>query len=69
MSGTQNATPFPPPSWGRVREGGIADHLPSGFPPPPTPPHQGEGNLLCGWPLLPPRPRGEGDLLHEWWPL
>jgi acyl-CoA synthetase (AMP-forming)/AMP-acid ligase II len=43
----------PPPSrrrrvfdttWGRDREGGIAEHLPSGFPPPLTPPHKGEGN-------------------------
>jgi len=35
---------FPPPAWGRDREGGMAEHLPSRFPPPLTPPHQGEGN-------------------------
>src|SRR5688572_25426084 len=35
---------FPPPLWGRDREGGIAEHLRSGFPPPLTPPHKGEGN-------------------------
>src|SRR5436190_21904777 len=34
----------PPPLWGRDREGGIAGHLLSGFPPPLTPPHKGEGN-------------------------
>jgi NADH-quinone oxidoreductase subunit M len=34
----------PPPSWGRDRVGGIAGHLPSGFPPPLTPPHKGEGD-------------------------
>jgi hypothetical protein len=43
----------PPPScrrrvfdttWGRDREGGIAEHQPSGFPPPLTPPRKGEGN-------------------------
>src|SRR5581483_9811185 len=34
----------PPPSWGRDREGGMAEHKPSGFPPPLTPPHKGEGN-------------------------
>ena len=40
----------PPPLWGRDREGGIAEHSLSGFPPPLTPPHKGEGNLrgiLC----------------------
>ena len=36
----------PPPSWGRDREGGMAEHLPSGFPPPLTPPHKGEGNTV-----------------------
>ncbi len=35
----------PPPLWGRDREGGIAERLPSGFPPPLTPPHKGEGDL------------------------
>jgi FAD/FMN-containing dehydrogenase/Fe-S oxidoreductase len=34
----------PPPSRGRDRVGGIADHHPSGLPPPPTPPRQGEGS-------------------------
>ena len=42
----------PPPSWGRDRacpgpdpgEGGIAEPLRSGAPPPLAPPHQGEGN-------------------------
>ena len=38
----QTAREFPPPSWGRVREGG--NHDGSGFPPPLTPPHKGEGN-------------------------
>ncbi len=44
----QSAPPLlrvpPPPSLGRVGEGGIAEHLPTGFPPPLTPPHKGEGN-------------------------
>jgi 5-oxoprolinase (ATP-hydrolysing) len=35
---------LPPPSWGRAGEGGIAEHLTSGVPPPLTPPHKGEGN-------------------------
>jgi len=35
----------PPPSWGRDREGGIAEHSRSGFPPPLTPPRKGEGDL------------------------
>jgi hypothetical protein len=50
---------FPPPScrrrvfdttWGRDREGGMAEHLPSRLLPPLTPPHQGEGDLggVCG---------------------
>ncbi len=30
-----------PLAWGRDREGGIAEPLPSGFPPPLTPPHKG----------------------------
>jgi SAM-dependent MidA family methyltransferase len=30
---------FPPPLWGRDREGGIAEHRRLGFPPPLTPPH------------------------------
>src|SRR5439155_27001030 len=34
----------PPPSWGRDRVGGIAEHLRSWLPPPLTPPHKGEGN-------------------------
>ena len=34
----------PPPLWGRDREGGMAEQLPLGFPPPLTPPHKGEGN-------------------------
>ncbi len=34
----------PPPSWGRDREGGNHQHQPSGFPPPLSPPHKGEGN-------------------------
>jgi hypothetical protein len=37
-------TGSPPPSWGRAREGGIAERLPLVFPPPLTPPHKGEGN-------------------------
>jgi len=35
---------FPPPSWGRVREGG--NHNGSGFPPPLTPPHKGEADAV-----------------------
>ena len=35
----------PPPSWGRAREGGNHGPLLSGFPPPPSPPHRGEGSL------------------------
>ncbi|MCL4766302.1 MAG: FAD-binding protein [Hyphomicrobiaceae bacterium] len=35
---------LPPPLRGRVGEGGIAEQQPSGFPPPPTPPRQGEGS-------------------------
>jgi len=42
----------PPPSWGRDREGGIAEHPTSGFPPPLTPPHKGEGDMSR---------KGEGD--------
>jgi len=34
----------PPPSWGRDRVGGIAEHLRSWLPPPLTPPHKGEGD-------------------------
>jgi NADH dehydrogenase [ubiquinone] 1 alpha subcomplex assembly factor 7 len=34
---------FPPPLWGRGREGGIAEQLQSGLPPPLSPPHKGEG--------------------------
>ena len=33
----------PPPSWGRVREGGNPQHQPSGLPPPLTPSYKGEG--------------------------
>jgi NADH-quinone oxidoreductase subunit M len=33
----------PPPSWGRAREGGIAEHPRWGLPPPLTSPHKGEG--------------------------
>jgi hypothetical protein len=33
---------FPPPLWGRDREGG--NHYRYGFPPPLSPPHKGEGN-------------------------
>ena len=40
---------FPPPSWGRVGEGGIAEHLLLGFPPPLTPPRKGEGNPRGGY--------------------
>ena len=40
----QTARGFPPPLWGRVREGGIAERLRWGFPPPLTPPHKGGGN-------------------------
>src|SRR5207244_4465158 len=39
------AKPSPPPSWGRDRAGGIAEPLPSGLPPPLTPPHKGEGDM------------------------
>jgi len=39
MSPMQRAATSPPPSWGRVREGGMAERPPSGLPPPPTPPH------------------------------
>src|SRR6185503_6546829 len=47
LAGGEYPTPpssAPPPSRGRDRVGGIAEHLPSGFPPPLTPPHKGEGN-------------------------
>jgi S-adenosylmethionine:tRNA ribosyltransferase-isomerase len=40
----QTAPESPPPSWGRVREGG--NHDGSGIPPPLTPPHQGEGDTV-----------------------
>src|SRR3972149_4560073 len=46
-SAYQNWSASPPPSWGRDREGGIAEHLPSGSPPPLTPPHKGEGNPVA----------------------
>ena len=35
----------PSPLGGRDREGGMAEHRLSGFPPPPSPPHQGEGSI------------------------
>ena len=37
------ASASPPPLWGRAREGGTPERQPSGFPPPLTPPHEGEG--------------------------
>jgi len=40
----QSAPASPPPSWGRVREGG--NHDGSGFPPPLTPPRKGEGDTV-----------------------
>jgi peptide/nickel transport system permease protein len=42
--GGSRATASPPPLWGRDRVGGNPKHQTSGFPPPPTPPHKGEGN-------------------------
>jgi len=50
-----NATPAfaaasPPPLWGRDREGGMAEHLPSGFPSSLTPPHKGVGKRDTAWP-------------------
>jgi len=35
-----------PPLWGRAGVGGIAEHMPVGFPPPLTPPHKGEGDTV-----------------------
>ena len=42
---------LPPPLWGRVGEGGDADEIMMAppaqeprYPPPPTPPHKGEGS-------------------------
>ena len=55
LAGGEYPTPpssSPPPSRGRDRVGGIAEHLPSGFPPPLTPPRKGEGN----------RRKGDGNL-------
>jgi acyl-CoA dehydrogenase len=42
------ATAFPPPLWGRDREGGNPNGQRSAIPPPLTPPHEGEGNPLAG---------------------
>jgi acyl-CoA dehydrogenase len=44
LMGHAGATASPPPLWGRDRVGGIAEHPKSGFPPPLTPPHKGEGD-------------------------
>src|SRR5262245_64441732 len=41
------ATASPPPSWGRDRVGGHAKSRMSGFPPPLTAPHKGEGNPVA----------------------
>lgn len=35
---------LPPPSWGRAGEGGNPDASRSMVPPPPIPPHRGEGS-------------------------
>ena len=47
---SNSAPASPPPSWGRDREGGIAEHRPSGLPPPLTPPPpRGRGiRARCG---------------------
>ena len=45
--GEAPATTSPPPLWGRDRVGGIPEPQRSGFPPPLTPPHKGEGNPLA----------------------
>jgi hypothetical protein len=42
----KGAASSPPPSWGRDREGGIAERLRLGFPPPLTPPHKEEGDSV-----------------------
>jgi len=52
-SASNSAPASPPPSWGRDRVGGIAEHLPSGLPPPLTPPHVVSKTRL--------RHEGEGD--------
>jgi 16S rRNA G527 N7-methylase RsmG len=44
--GEAPATTSPPPLGGRYRVGGIPEPQRSGFPPPLTPPHKGEGNPL-----------------------
>lgn len=36
-------SPFPPPPWGRVREGEYPEQQPLGGPPPLAPPHKGKG--------------------------
>ena len=43
------ATSFPPPLWGRDREGGGSKFWTCGHPPPPTLPHKGEGAQRCEW--------------------
>jgi FAD/FMN-containing dehydrogenase/Fe-S oxidoreductase len=58
----------PPPSWGRDREGGIAEHLPSGFPPPLTPPHKGEGNPIALFRDLLALGRREADHIAQAFP-
>jgi hypothetical protein len=45
--GEVRATTSPPPLWGRDRVGGIAEPLPSGLPPPLTPPRKGEGDPVA----------------------
>ena len=42
----------PPPLWGRAREGGNPDHPTLGVPPPPAPPHKGEGSSSAFGPLI-----------------
>ena len=66
LGSPDRAASVPSPLWGRDREGGIAERLPSWLPPPLTPPRKGEGNPRavcaatrpCGkWPCKPsPRP-------------
>jgi uncharacterized 2Fe-2S/4Fe-4S cluster protein (DUF4445 family) len=55
------ADDFPPPLWGRVREGGAPAAIES--PPPPTPPHEGEGRTHGDKCESPPHQREGGPVV------
>ena len=71
---TASAMPPPPPSWGRAGEGGMArsvDGAPGvpaavGFPPPLTPPHEGEGNRTTNSESAAPAAASHATACHLW---